>query len=71
MPTFSVCERWLVIVAVLAFVIPLGGWYLDRIRLVSDCDRVQSRLFQTEEHLKSVQNVLGENGLKDPGGYYW
>jgi hypothetical protein len=71
MATLSFRERWLIVVAVLAFLIPLGGWYMDRIRLVSDCDRVQSRLFQTAEHLKSVQAVLSENDLKDPGGYYW
>ncbi len=47
------------------------GWFLDEVRLDIENSRLRSRLSQTEGHLQELQRILKENGLEDPGYYYW
>jgi hypothetical protein len=61
---------WASVVALVAFVLG-GGWFVHTVRYDVENSRLRSRLQQTEGHLKELQRILKENGLEDPGYYYW
>jgi hypothetical protein len=48
-----------------------AGWLIESVRHSLENSRLRSRLSQTEGHLQELQRILKENGLQDPGYYYW